>query len=264
MIHYHRILFLLIFLFMQSACSKKPKPKIQEDHISNPKKVEKPISTPSKNAIQPEPEKETTPTKSTKKEMQPSISATQYQVLRDSQIYSFRVDQYSNQYEEMIEPYTKLDCEDIPISSKLVFDRKFRENFREASVKTHLYDGKLFCLKDLNLSEDTIGKLLFGRSEGGHKSDGISIVTANPKTKSIYHLEVSSHYGREGFDKTIASKLDGQTVFRKIEIRYGDSNTHPDSLALQPRRVIHQAFNIYVSGVMDKVYERIEKFNIDE
>ena len=199
-----------------------------------------------------------------KKKKVSSISAAKYHMLRDSQTYSFQVNRFPKNYQKMVDRYAKLNCEDITIPSKLIFDEKFRNNFPQSSIKTNLYDGKLFCLKDLNLKNKTLGKLLFGRSEGGHYSDGISIVTSNSKTKSIYHLNLSSHFGREGFQKTIFSKLDGRTVFRKIEIRYGDSNLHPDSLKLQPRRVINQAITIDEFGVMSKIHERIEKFNLDE
>ena len=256
---------LLLIIFFQFSCTEKTESKYQEK--IQPKVTESKKITPTKKIKTREDriKRSAQRNQNGKQKIQNELSQRKRHskelMEKDTFIPSFQINTFSKNFEEKIKRYKNLDCRDNKWFDEKFINAEFRDSFEHSYAKTNLYDGKIFCLNDLNLSEADFAKLIYGRTEGGHRSDEISIVTGHPVSKTIYHLPLSYHYAIEGSETIVSSQIKGRKINRKIEKRYGWSNLHPDSLKKQPRRVIDQTFAIDELGKMRMINEKIELFN---
>lgn len=193
------------------------------------------------------------------------LEATKSIILRNQEIPTIRVDSTGERFEERKNYYYGVACDSDQYSMLNQFDIAFNERYPNSSERTGKYDGQIFCLKKLDGPSAEHSIIVFKRSEGGHTSDNISLVTVNDQDKRLNVLHLSYHTGWDGHETTVESYIENNLITRKIEERYGWPNAHADSLVQkQPRRVVTQEILVKENGNMEVVKETIVKYNIDE
>lgn len=198
------------------------------------------------------------------KEHKELLESTKRIIQRNQQIPTFSLYDNSERFEIMRTHYLQLICENINYKNNIEFNIGFNETFINSSEQTGKYDGQLFCISKFNESETEISKIIYGRSEGGHTSDKIQLITSNNQLKQIYVLPLSYQTGWDGHETTVKSNINNNVITREITERYGWSNMHPDSLNKQPKRVVIQQIVVGKNGKMEVLKEEIKKYNIDE
>ena len=198
------------------------------------------------------------------KEHRELLESTKRIIQRNQQIPTFSLYDDSGRFESMKNHYLQLICENINYKNHFEFNIGFNKTFINSSEQTGKYDGQLFCISKFNESETEISKIIYGRSEGGHTSDKIQLITLNNQLKQIYVLPLSYQTGWDGHETSVKSNINNNEITREITERYGWSNMNPDSLNKQPKRVVIQQIVVGKNGKMEVLKEEIKKYNIDE
>lgn len=179
-------------------------------------------------------------------------------------IPTIRIDSAGNRFDERMNYYLGIPCDDNEYKGLNHFSIQFNDQYINSSKKTGKYDGTAFCLRQVEEPNLKHSRIIFRRSEGGHTSDEITLITANNQQKLIFILPLSYYTGWDGHETTVKSKLKENIIIREITERYGWSNMHPDSLSNQPRRVVTQQIKVNENGRMEVVDEIVVKYNIDK
>jgi hypothetical protein len=198
------------------------------------------------------------------KEHRELLESTKRIIQRNQQIPTFSLYDDSGRFELIKNHYLQSICEHINYKNHVEFNTGFNETFINSSEQTGKYDGQLFCISKFNESETETSKIIYKRSEGGHTSDKIQLITSNNQLKQIYVLPLSYQTGWDGHEITVKSNINNNVITRKIIERYGWSNMHPDSLNKQPKRVVIQQIVVRENGKLEVLKEEIRKYNIDE
>lgn len=169
-----------------------------------------------------------------------------------------------NKFESMRNHYLKVECNNTKFMNLIEFNINLIETYANSSNLTGLTDGNLICIKPFIESKSELSKILYVRSEGGHTSDKIQLVTSNDQLKQIYILPLSYQTGWDGHETIVKSKISTNIITRVITEKFGWSNMHPDSLNKQPRRVVTQKIKVNKNGKMEVIKEEVKKYNIDE
>lgn len=192
------------------------------------------------------------------------LESTKRIIKRNQKIPTFSLYDDSIMFESIKNHYLQLTCENINYKNHFEFNIGFNRTFINSSEQTGKYDGQLFCISKFNESETEISRIIYGRSEGGHTSDKIQLITSNNHLKQIYVLPLSYQTGWDGYETTVKSNINNNIITREITERFGWSNMDPDSLAKQPRRVVIQKIKVNKNGKMEIINEEVNKYNIDE
>lgn len=192
------------------------------------------------------------------------MDATRRIIVQNQSIPSFQIDSMSNRFKEKKRFYFDTLCAGNTNEILGTYSIAFNDVYPNSSKNTGKEDGASFCLGSLVKFNIKNAIIVFGRNEGGHISDGVTLVALNDKLNKIYYLPLSYFTGKDGHETTVQSSIKNNIITRKIEERYGWTNMHPDSLNKQPRRVITQEIIIHKSGSMEILKENIAKFNLDE
>lgn len=192
------------------------------------------------------------------------IESTKRIILRNQSIPSIKVDSMDERFKKQKNYYFGKTCNPDEYEALNQYSIEFNNEYPNSSKNTGEYDGNIFCLKKLDKPNIENSVIVFGRNEGGHTSDVVTLVTINNETKRIYYLPLSYSTGWDGHQTEVKSTIEHNKISREIEERYGWSNLHPDSLSKQPRRIITQEIIVKENGNMQVLRENVTKFNINE
>jgi hypothetical protein len=192
------------------------------------------------------------------------LESTKIIIQNNQKIPTFEMYVDSNSFESLRNHYLKVECTKNEFMNLIEFNIDFNETYLNSSNRTGLTDGTLFCIKPFIETESELSKILYGRSEGGHTSDKMQLITSNHQLKQIYILPLSYQTGWDGHETVVKSKIRANIIIREITERYGWSSMHPDSLDKQPRRVVTQKIKVNKSGKMEVIKEEVKKYNIDK
>lgn len=267
---------LLVFIVICSSCYQtnsneldEKVNKIETPQDSNQNEVElknsnQKIIAKSEKEIMVEDNNEFTEKNKLKQERQDLRESTKRIIKRNQSIPSFKVDSTRNRFEQRVNFYHGIECYEDKYSKLNNFSIQINNIYPNSSTKTKKYDGKIFCLRQLNIEGSELSLLVYGRNEGGHTSDMVEIITADNEEHKIYILPLSYQTGWDGHETIVESNINDRVITRKITERFGWSNMYSDSLAKQPRREVLQIIRINNNGAMEKIREKINQYNIDK
>lgn len=192
------------------------------------------------------------------------IESTKRIILQNQSIPSIKVDSMVERFEKQKNYYFGKTCNPDEYEALNQYSIEFNNEYPNSSKNTGEYDGNIFCLKKLDKPNIENSIIVFGRNEGGHTSDVVTLITINNEAKRIYYLPLSYSTGWDGHQTEVKSTIEHNKISREIDERYGWSNLHPDSLSKQPRRVITQEIIVKENGNMQVLRENVTKFNINE
>lgn len=199
-----------------------------------------------------------------KNERNQLLEATRKIISENRFIPSFKIDSMKNRYEQRVIEYNQLQCNLKQYSSLNQFSIEFNQEYPNSGLMTRKEDGKIFCLRDLELEAAELGLIVYRRSEGGHTSDGVEMITGKKEDSIIYILPLSCHIGWDGHETEVESSIEGRMITRKITEKYGWSNLQPDALVKQPQRIVLQEIEIKANGEMEKISEKVYMYNMEE
>lgn len=253
------LFFLLLFF---SSCQQTPQ-NISEEHSKTVEEQEVAQKQPVK--YQPASSKHPTTSNKVQQELQTLQDATKGMIVQHEAIPSFHIDAEEQLVQQILAARNTLNCaENVKYAKMNRFDLQFIEAYENSSTQTQLVDGAAFCLSNLDLPNTSLSKIVYQRAEGGNLSDQVLMNTINDASNKCHTLLLCYKTGRDGYEIVVESTINGTMVTRKITERFGWSNLHPDSLALQPRREVEQQIKVQSNGAMEVVAEEVQKYNIEE
>ena len=134
---------------------------------------------------------------------------------RNQSIPSIRIDSAGNRFDERKNYYLGIPCDDNEYKDLNHFSIQFNDQYINSSKNTGEYDGTAFCLRQVEEPNLKNSRIIFQRSEGGHTSDEITLITANNQQKLIFILPLSYYTGWDGHETTVESS------FAFLPLRHG-------------------------------------------
>jgi hypothetical protein len=142
---------------------------------------------------------------------------------------------------------------DIEEDTTIMFSTANNPDFRD--------DGQHFCFSELKNEKEVVSKIFFKRTEGGHSSDEIYLLNFLKDRKTLYTLTLNSYYGKEGYSSFVSSKfISINKIKRIIKETYGSLSVDED---LQPRSITTQEFQIFPTGEIKLLSEKIVNYNLE-